>query len=583
VCSWESILERASVSHQLTRRVILRGLAGLGVGTIAFQRALAQSAANAGTVTPEMIAQAQWIAGTELTAEEQADVAKSVEDVLKQQSALRAVTIDADTSPAFAFVPHHFIDMLDAAPVVPNRRPVKWRPSQQALPRTTSVSDMAFWSIAQQARALRSGRTTSMELTKMYLARLRKYDPLLRCVISFTEDLALEQATKADKELASGVDRGPLHGIPWGAKDLIAVPPYKTTWGGSPFKDQVQPNLATVAQRLFDAGAVLIAKLSLGTMAWGDVWHDATTRNPWNPKQGSSGSSAGSSSAVAAGLCSFAIGSETLGSIVSPCRRCRTTGLRPSFGRVSRYGCMALAWSMDKIGPIARNAEDCALVFAAIHGRDGKDPTVIDRDFDWPVRFDPTAIKIGVVEGQIRESDQIVIDLLCKHGATVQSISYPDNIPEGALASALGVEAATMFDDLVNQNIDDKEIGMWGPTFRESQWVRAIHYVRGMRARSNLITETEKVLRQVDLVIGSEDLLRTNLSGHPSMVVSFGSESRDDGTSLPRVTKLTSRFCGEATLLAAGDFIQRQLPVVVQPSLDKFLELPEEPAADDVD
>ncbi len=571
------------MSQQFTRRIILRSLAGLGVGTIAFQRALAQSASNAADITPEMIAQAQWIAQAELSTEEQAEVAKAVGDVLKQQVALRAVPIDADTSPAFAFVPHHFIEMLDPAPEPAKRPRVQWRPSNEALPRVTSVDEMAYWSVAQQARALRSGKTTSAELTKMYLARLRKYDPLLRCVISFTEELALDQADKADKELANGIDRGPLHGIPWGAKDLIAVPPYKTTWGGAPFKEQIRPNLATVAQRLFDAGAVLIAKLSLGTMAWGDVWHDATTRNPWNPEQGSSGSSAGSSSAVAAGLCSFAIGSETLGSIVSPCRRCRTTGLRPSFGRVSRFGCMALAWSMDKIGPIARNAEDCALVFAAIHGRDGKDPTVIDRDFAWPIRFDPKAIKIGVVDGQIRESDQIVIDLLRDAGASIQSITYSSAIPEDALVSALGVEASTMFDDLVNQNIEDKEIGMWGPTFRESQWVRAIHYIRGMRARTNLITETEQTLRQVDFVVGSEDLVRTNLSGHPSMVVSFGSESRDNGTQLPRVTKLTSRFCGESMLLAAGDFIQRQLPVTVQPTLDKFLEQGIKPAQDDGD
>ncbi len=273
---------------------------------------------------------------------------------------------------------------------------IKKREKNEVAPLKVEDDALAFQSIAVLGEGLRNGQWTSLQLTEMYLRRLKKYDPLLRCVISLTESMALEQAAKADEELKRGVDRGPLHGIPWGAKDLIAVPGYKTTWGAAPFKEQVREKEATVARRLREAGAVLVAKLSLGAMAWGDVWYDATTRNPWNPKQGSSGSSAGSASATVAGLCGFTIGSETLGSIISPTRRCRVTGLRPTFGRVSRAGCMALAWSMDKIGPIARTVEDCALIFASIAGSDGLDPTVVDRPFQWPIERDWKKLKVGI-------------------------------------------------------------------------------------------------------------------------------------------------------------------------------------------
>src|SRR5262249_19505830 len=233
--------------------------------------------------------------------------------------------------------------------------------------------------------------------TKLYLARLRKYDPALKCVVSLTEDLALKQADQADREIAAGRYRGPLHGIPWGAKDLIAYPGYKTTWGAAPYKEQALDAKATVARKLEEAGAVLVAKLTLGALAMGDLWFGGMTRNPWDVRQGSSGSSAGSSSAVAAGLVGFAIGTETLGSIVSPCTRCGTTGLRPTFGRVSRAGCMALAWSMDKLGPIARSVEDCAIVLKAIAGPDGHDRTVVDAPFCWDATADPRKLRVGYV------------------------------------------------------------------------------------------------------------------------------------------------------------------------------------------
>ncbi|MEK6238600.1 MAG: amidase, partial [Planctomycetales bacterium] len=349
-----------------TRRNALRTLAGLGVGTLVFQRALAVQAAETGAVTAEMVRQAEWVAGIELQEEDREAVADGLRRTMESVRNLRQVPIGYDVPPAIHF---H---------AAPNQPPNSGAPRGQIQPiesaagkRPDSDDDLCFLPVSELAALLRSRQVSSEELTKLYLARLRTHDPTLKCVITYTEELALRQARKADREIAAGRYRGPLHGVPWGAKDLIAVPGYPTTWGAPAFKEQTLDHAATVANRLEASGAVLVAKLSLGALASGDRWFGGKTRNPWNPKQGSSGSSAGSASATAAGLVGFTLGSETLGSIVSPCRRCGATGLRPTFGRVSRHGCMSLAWSMDKIGPITRSVEDCALVFSAIHGWDG--------------------------------------------------------------------------------------------------------------------------------------------------------------------------------------------------------------------
>src|SRR5205823_5688539 len=255
-----------------------------------------------------------------------------------------------------------------------------------------------FYSVRQLAELVRSRKVSSTDLIQMYLERLKRYDPILKFVITLTEDRALAQAKEADRDIASGKYRGPLHGLPWGAKDLLAVKGYRTTWGAGGFEDQKIDEDATVVQRLDAAGAVLVAKLTLGALAQGDKWFGGMTRNPWNVKDGSSGSSAGSASAAAAGLVGFAVGSETLGSIVSPCTRCGVTGLRPTFGRVSRHGCMTLSWSMDKLGPIARSVEDCALIFGAIHGADGFDAAAVNRPFSWPLARDLRSLRIGYDE-----------------------------------------------------------------------------------------------------------------------------------------------------------------------------------------
>ncbi len=572
---------------ETSRRAWMIRLTALGVGSVAFQKALAHKASETGTITVQMINDAQWIADIELTSKEKEVIAKQIQDQSENERKLRALNIDADTGPAMAFAPYFFAEnlpedlksreALKAAPSTP--ADTSW--SKLAKAKQTGLVDwqeeasIAASGIVEQAAAIRAGKITSQRLTELYLGRLKKYDPILRCVVTLTEELAMQQAKRADIELKEGNDRGLLHGIPWGAKDIIAVPPFPTTWGAKPYRDTVRPNLATVARRLNEAGAVMLGKLSVGTLAMGDIWHEATTKNPWNVEQGSSGSSAGSCSAVAAGLCTFTLGTETLGSIVSPARRCRVMGLRPSFGRVSRYGCMTLAWSMDKVGPIARYAIDCGIVLNAIQGVDGLDPTVVDRLLTWPSQFDIQKLRVGYVPSQLAESERIVFEKLESDGATMVPIEFPQSIPQQALMVGLDVESAAMHDPLFRSAESDSDMGLWGPSFRKSQFVRGIHYIQSMRARTMLIQETERVLRNVDVLLGSDDLVRTNLTGHPSMVVRFGtqeltnprreqtpqeSDKTKPVTTAPRVLKLTSKYFGDAMLVAVADYIEHQMP-----------------------
>lgn len=566
--------------HQISRRSWMVKLSAIGIGGVTFQRALAHKAVTAGSVTSQMIQEAQWIADVELTDEEREALLRQMQSQCESERKLRAVTMDADLPPAMVFTPHFFAENLPEQAKVPGSKPDGHRKlSRPAVVwpsnRTSSIdwgdeSQIAGSSISEQAAALRSKKVTSQQLTELYLARIKQHDPVLRCVITLTEEHALSQAKQADQELAAGIDRGLLHGIPWGAKDIIAVPPFKTTWGGKPYRDQVRPNMATVAERLNEAGAVMLGKFSVGTYAMGDVWYDATTKNPWNVEQGSSGSSAGSSSAVAAGLCTFALGSETLGSIVSPTRRCRVMGLRPSFGRVSRYGCMPLAWSMDKIGPIARHAIDCGIVLDAIQGTDGKDPTVVDRPLAPLPNLDVKALRVGVVESQLSESEKLVLEMLKNMGAQVVPLEYPNTIPQEALLVSLDVEPAAMFDSLFRSSESEEDFGLWGPSFRKSQFARGIHYVQSMRARTLLIQETERLLRQVDVMLGGDDLVRTNMTGHPSMVVRCGSqelgnrrgdkEENQPKQLAPRTIKLTAKYFADAMLVLVGDLIESALP-----------------------
>lgn len=553
--------EQRIMNHKTNRRSLLKTIAAAGIGSAVFQRALAALAENATQVTPEMVQQAEWISGLTLSEEQREETAGSLNSLLQKFAIMRSVPVDYDTPSALTFHPGNFVPSPPRTNETTEVAPIE----MAAARRPASDEDLAFLPLTELAALLRAGKVSSVDLTKLYLRRLRQYDPLLHCVVTYTDDLALRQAAKADREMAAGRYRGPLHGIPWGAKDLMAYPGYNTTWGAAPFRDQSLETTATVAKRLEDAGAVLVAKLSLGALAMGDQWFGGMTRNPWNPEQGSSGSSAGSASAVAAGLVGFAIGSETLGSIVSPCKRCGTTGLRPTFGRVSRYGCMPLAWSMDKIGPIARSVEDCALIFGAIHGADGLDPTAVDRGFRWPSPTDLRHLRVGFVE-TASDANRAELQILDKLGVKLQPIKLPSSPPAAAMTMILNVEAATVFDELTRSGVTEG-LNRWPKSFRQGEFTPAVEYLRANRLRTTLIVEMEKVFDEVDLYVGGNDLAITNLTGHPTAVLPNGFVTRD-GRELPQAITFTGRLFGETDLLSvayayqqATDFHLRRPPL----------------------
>lgn len=558
------------------RRRIVALLAGAGAGAAVFGRALAALAAGTPKVTAEMVKEAEWISGVAFTDDERALMLEDLNETAEGIAALREFLLDNAVPPAVTFAP------LPAPPAPPaDTAPLPARRERPAA-RPGSDEELAFSTVRDLGRLLREKKVSSTELTRLYLARIAKYDPVLSCAVTVTSELALAQAKRADEELAAGKDRGPLHGIPWGAKDLIAVPGYRTTWGSVPFRDQTRPETATVYRKLEEAGAVLVAKTSVGELAWGDVWFGGTTKNPWKTDQGSSGSSAGSASATAAGLVGFAIGTETLGSIVSPCTRCGVTGLRPTFGRVSRHGVMALAWTMDKVGPIARSAEDCALVFSAIEGRDPLDPYSADGPPAWPPRRTLADLTIGFVEelfeeergrnakteeekaraAEWRQFDRRSLDLLRQLGARLVPVKLPSKTPVGPLSLILTAEAATAFDALVLdgrvKTMVRQTADAWPNVFRQGRLIPAVDYLRAQRVRSLLMRETEECLAGVDLFVaptyGGRSLLLTNLTGHPCVVVPNGFRL-SDGT--PTSLTFTGRLRGEADVLAAADLFQR--------------------------
>src|SRR6188474_3814134 len=396
--------------NKTTRRTFVKLLPAMGAAGLAATKlpldALAQtpsptpvpSPSPSPTPTPritkEMMHQAEKLIGIELTDAQEAMALGGVNRNLDAYEANRKIDVPLDTEPAIAFHPTRAKKELYAPKT-------KFRFSKVEAPQFNNIEELAFATVPQLAELIRTRRITSTELTKMYLARLKNWGTKLLCVVTLTEDLALKQAAAADAEIKRGKYRGPLHGIPWGAKDLFATKGIKTTWGAEPYRDQVIDYDSTVVERLNEAGAVLVAKLSMGALAQGPRWFGGVTRNPWQPDEaqlGSSGSSAGPASATAAGLVGFSIGTETLGSIVSPSSRCGCTGLRPTYGRVSRYGAMALSWTMDKIGPICRGVEDCAAALNGIYGPDGRDLTVGDAHFNWEPSVPLNKMRIGYVK-----------------------------------------------------------------------------------------------------------------------------------------------------------------------------------------
>ncbi len=471
--------------------------------------------------------------------------------------AIRGVEISNDVAPAVRFdpiPPGRTIEIASADPrfVAPS-----------SVERPAGDEELAFASVADLGAMLRSGQVTSVELTELYLSRLREYGPELEFRVPLTEDLARKQAARADAELAAGKDRGPLHGIPYGAKDLLAVAGAPTTWGAKPYADQVIDETATVVARLEEAGAVLVAKLTLGALAWGDVWYGGMTRNPWNLEQGSSGSSAGSASATAAGLVAFAIGSETWGSIVSPSTRCGTTGLRPTFGRVSRAGAMALSWSMDKLGPIARSVEDCALVFDAIRGPDGIDRTCVDFPFPYDSEAPLEGIRVGWVESDFGRrasaADRASLERLRELGVELVPVSLPE-LPISALSFILNAEAAAAFDDLTRSGRDSLLVRQieqaWPNVFRQSRFVPAVEYIRANRVRTLAMERMAEVFDRVDVYVApsfSGNLLLTNLTGHPAVVLPNGLVRGRQPVSIT----LTGSLFGEAELLTVARHLQQ--------------------------
>lgn len=461
----------------------------------------------------------------------------------------------------FAFTP------APAGFVVPVKQAaVNWNiPANVSLP--ANRDELAFYSVLQLASLIKNKKITSTELTRFFLDRLKKWGDTLECVITLTEDTALQQAKRADEEIKKGIYRGPLHGIPYGLKDLFAVKGYKTTWGSVPYKDQVINEDAFVYQQLRKAGAVLCAKLTLGELAFADLWFGGRTRNPWNIRLGSSGSSAGSASATVAGLLPFAIGTETYGSIVSPSHTCGATGLRPTFGSISRSGAMVLSWSLDKAGPICRSAEDAAVVFYYAKGTDGKDAGAVERAFNYTGKTDWKKLRIAYAANYFKSlppnSQQwAVIETLKKLGAQIQAVDFPDSTiyPFNIISPVINAESAAAFDDLTRSNRDDlirrQDKNFWPNAFRVSRLEPAVEYINANRHRYSLITGLNDFMKQYDVIIlptfSGSQLAMTNLSGHPVVVCPIGFTDRG----LPNSITFMGNLYDEATILAVAKAYQ---------------------------
>lgn len=492
-------------------------------------------------LTAEMADVASRVFGLSFTQAERDSMLDNLNDQRKDFETIRAVELKNDVAPALYFnpLPAGFPLPQGADSFVPSAV------DQVRMP--ANRDELAFYTVAQLGELIRTRQLSSEELTRFFLNRLKTYGPRLFNVITLTEELAIEQARRADAELKAGKYRGALHGIPYGAKDLLARRGYKTTWGSVPYKDQKLNYDATVVKRLEEAGAVLCAKLAVGELAWGDVWFGGMSRNPWKPETGSSGSSAGSGSTVAAGLLPFAIGTETLGSIVSPSTVCGVTGLRPTFGRVSRHGAMALAWSMDKIGPMTRSVEDCALVFRAIQGPDGFDPTVVKTPFRYVALPSLKGVRIGITQKAFdseypnKANDQATLATLRKLGATLVPIELPP-FRYGALSLIIGVEGGAAFDELTRSGRDDQLVrqmkAAWPNEFRSARFIPAIEYVQANRIRTQLINQMYDVLKKatVDVYVtptyAGGNLTLTNLTGHPCVVLPNGFNAAQTPTSI---------------------------------------------------
>ena len=511
-------------------------------------------------ITILLVKQAQKIMGLDFTDIEADSMLTDLEGQRKSMLAIRKLNIPNSVSPALNFNP------LPVAYQFPDKVNYFKASNEANLKLPKSKDDLAFFTVRQLAELIRTKQISSVELTRFFIERIKKYDSRLQFAITITEDRALRNAKKADAEIAAGKYKGLLHGIPFGAKDLLAVKEYKTTWGAVPYKNQNIDVDATVITKLESAGAILIAKMTLGELAMGDVWFGGKTKNPWDLNRGSSGSSAGSASAVAAGCMPFAIGSETLGSIVSPSSECGTTGLRPSFGRISKYGAMALSWSMDKLGPITRSVEDCAIVFNAIQGTDDKDLSLISAAFNYssPIGSSLKGFRIGYIPSEFNKkyansaNDSLSFKKLKEMGAEMVPIELPI-LPYRDLIIVLAAESGAAFQELSLSNRDDlmvkQDKNAWPSGFRSAHFIPAIDYIQANRARTILIEQLNKTMKGIDVFIApafGQNLLATNLSGHPCVVLPNGFRN-----GLPASITFTGQLFGEGKLLKIAQAYQK--------------------------
>lgn len=544
----------------MERKIRLRSLTLFALGAATFVGLGFSLGKLTGEITPASIDGASDLIGLSFSPSEKDSMINTLKNQLNNIENSRKVQLDNSVSPALVF----------------NPLPKGFRPDtrqmplnfgiQEDLPLPTREADIAFSPVHELAGWIKSGKLSSEKLTQLYLNRIKTHSDTLQCLITLMEEAALEKARLMDAELASGRYRGPLHGIPFGVKDLLAVKGTKTTWGAAPYKDQEIDETAQIVTKLDEAGAVLVGKFTLGALAMGDVWYGGVTKNPWNLTQGSSGSSAGSASAVSAGLVPFAIGTETLGSIVSPSTRNGVTGLRPTYGRVSKHGAMALSWSMDKIGPISRSALDNAIVLSVINGEDEKDASSIAAAFNFDAKKDPKSLKVGYFKSffegdRVSENDKKVLDTLRSLGIELHPLELKTSISAGPIVMMLMVEGAAAFDELTRLGWDDQLVAQgrnaWPNLFRAARFIPAVEYVNLSRQRTILIEEMNELMKDYDVIVtpsyAGQQLQITNLTGHPALCMPNGFNENGSPTS---ITLLGNLF-EEEKLVLLGDFIQK--------------------------
>ena len=518
-------------------------------------------------LTKDMLRDAAAVAGLEFTDEQLDKMLKGVTENTVKLRDLRKIEIDNSIAP-----PLYFNPVLPGTKIDRTRRPFR-ASTAPSVQRPPNLEDVAFWPVTKLSALIDTRQVTSVELTEMYLARAKRYNPKLKCFVTITDDLALKEARQADQEIAAGKYRGPLHGIPYGIKDLFAVKGYPTTWGAAPFKDRIIDVDATVVTRLRDAGAVLVGKLATGELALDDIWFAGQTMNPWDTSMGSQGSSAGPGSATAGGLVGFSIGTETLGSILAPSAICGVTGLRPTFGRVSRYGAMALSWSMDKTGPMCRAVEDCALVLNAIQGADNLDLATVDVPFNWDATLDVRKLRVAYLKAafentrqtpQVEANDRAALDKVRSLGIELAEFKLPES-PKLDPSAILNAEGIVALHDPVDTHPDQLARPDRIASQNAYRLYPAADYVNANRVRMLLMQEMDKLMAKVDVYLLPYDYADytpnpvadrstgiTNLTGHPSVTLPHGFDEKGHPTGLTFIGKLF----GEAQMLALAKAYQ---------------------------